>query len=210
MKGTPGEREVEGRQLPEDVLEIGAAPTARWRPGLWWSWMRFRVRARPRLAAALLICATVLVGAAIHALVSPSRDTPNIAESRLQVLALDQRMQRDVEHGDTADLDRLLATDFKLVTPKGELLTRDGYLLALASGALVFNVVEPAPPIRIFTDGDQAVVAYSLKFDVSAGRTTLKHEAWQTTVWEKRHGRWWMIWSQTTATGGFPPPGAHD
>jgi len=209
-EGAPGEREVEHRQLPEDVLEIGAEPTSRWGPRRWWGWMRSRVRARPRLAVVLIVCVTVLVGLSILAVGSLSRDTPTIADTRRHILALDQRVQRDVEHGDTADLDRFLASDFTLVTPNGEPLTRDDYLLALASGALVFNVVEAVPPIRIFTDGDQAVVAYSLKFDVSDGRTTLKHEAWQTTVWEKRRGRWWMIWSQTTATGGFPPPGAND
>lgn len=105
MKGPPGEREVEQlRQLPEDVLEIGAQPTARWGPRRWWSWMRSHVRGAP----APRCCSGCLPSCSWARRDSPSvravMTTPDIADTRLQIRALDQRVQRDVEQGDAVDL----------------------------------------------------------------------------------------------------------
>jgi hypothetical protein len=71
---------------------------------------------------------------------------------------------------------------------------------------LDFRAFELVAPIGIRTDGDQAVVTFSSRLDVSAGRKHVRHEAWHTEVWERSHDRWQLVWSQTTAIGGFPPP----
>jgi hypothetical protein len=192
------------------VLEIGAPATGRSAPQRLWSWVLAHVRGRTRVVAVVLTTAVLLACAAAFVFAYRSSDDQDLAATRNQIRSLEQRERQDVVDANAADLDRLLATDFTLITPDGQLLSRDGYLLALASGDLDFRVFEPVSPIAIHTDGQQAVVNFSSRLDVSSGTRHLKHEAWHTHVWEKSHGRWQMVWSQTTAVGGFPPPTAGD
>jgi hypothetical protein len=37
-----------------------------------------------------------------------------------------------------------------------------------------------------------------------AGPDKLKHRAWTTDLFERRQGRWLLVWSQTTATPNNP------
>ena len=129
----------------------------------------------------------------------------DLSTTRNQIRSLEQRLRHDVVIADAADLDRLLGSEFAAVTPDGACVTRENYLDALATGVLDFRALKFVSPIGVRTDGQQAVVTFSSRLDVSAGKTHLRHEARHTEVWEKIHDRWQVVWSQTTAIGGFPP-----
>jgi hypothetical protein len=47
--------------------------------------------------------------------------------------------------------------------------------------------------------GDSAVARVKLKFKVVAQGQTVQHEGWTTGQFERRDGRWQVVWSQTTA-----------
>lgn len=199
-----------GRSHPEDVLEIGAPATGRSAPKRSWSWVLARLHERTWLVAVVVATAVLLVCGVALALAYGTGDDEDLAATRNQIRSLEQRERHDVVDANTADLDRLLAADFTLITPDGQLLSRGGYLDALTSGDLDFRVFEPVSPIAIHTDGQQAVVTFSSRLEVSSGRRHLEHEAWHTHVWERTDGRWQMVWSHTTAVGGFPPPTGGD
>jgi hypothetical protein len=194
----------------EDVLEIGGPATRSWPPA---RWLRRAVapllHGRARVVAAIASGALlVALGVTAFVMSSHSNGEPDLAATRNQIRALEQRQRQDVVNGDAADLNRLLAPEFMVVTPDGDQLTRDDYLYALTTGDLDFHAFKFVSPVGIRTDGHQAVVTFSSKLDVSAGKTHLRHQAWHTEVWEKTHDRWQVVWAQTTAIGGFPPPRA--
>jgi hypothetical protein len=47
--------------------------------------------------------------------------------------------------------------------------------------------------------GDSATLRYQTAFDVVAGGTHVTHEAWTTALYERRDGRWLIVWEQSTA-----------
>ena len=47
--------------------------------------------------------------------------------------------------------------------------------------------------------GDSATLRYQTRFDLVVGGTHLTHEAWTTALYERRDGRWQIVWGQTTA-----------
>lgn len=149
-----------GRSHPEDVLEIGAPATGRSAPQRSWSWVLARVHERTWLVAVVVATAVLLVCGVALALAYGNGDDEDLAATRNQIRSLEQRERHDVVDANTADLDRLLAADFTLITPDGQLLSRGGYLDALTSGDLDFRVFEPVSPIAIHTDGQQAVVTF--------------------------------------------------
>jgi len=47
--------------------------------------------------------------------------------------------------------------------------------------------------------GDAATLRYRTAFDLVVGGTHLTHEAWTTALYERRDGRWKIVWGQSTA-----------
>jgi len=59
--------------------------------------------------------------------------------------------------------------------------------------------IKPIEPISVRVHGDSAVARLKLKFKVVAYGQTVQHDGWTTDLWERRDGRWQLVWSQTTA-----------
>ena len=77
--------------------------------------------------------------------------------------------------------------------------TRADYL-ANIGGGIDFVTLEPIKPISMRVYDDNAAVArVKLKFKVVAHGQTLQHEGWATDLFERRDGRWQVVWSQSTA-----------
>ena len=121
----------------------------------------------------------------------------HIEQTRLQALV----------DADVAVAGSLIATDFELINPIGDVLTRDDLLGGLGSGALDFLANTVTSEIRVRLHGSTAVLRYRHMIDIAVVPVGhLAHPAWSTAVYERRHGKWQVVWEQTGAIGPLPMP----
>ena len=106
-----------------------------------------------------------------------------------------------------ADLDtagQLHADDFQLITPPGQALTKDEYLGGIASGFLNYLAWDP-DDIEVRQNGDSAIIRYQADLHVSvSGQEVPSARHWHTDYYERRNGRWQVVWSQATRVGPVP------
>jgi ketosteroid isomerase-like protein len=99
------------------------------------------------------------------------------------------------------DLDRareLHADDFQLVNPAGETLSKDEYLGLIAAGKLKYLVWEPGE-ITVRMSGDTAAIRYQAVIEgFRDGRSFPRNQYWHTDIYERRAGRWQVVWSHAT------------
>ena len=146
-------------------------------------------------AAALL----VLVGAAVALLLAAvAMGAPHGAQAD-RLRAIERARLQALVAGDTATAGRYIADDFQLVTPTGDLTTRDDYLGIVEAGIVDYLVFEPASPIEVDLHGDSATVRFQVSFDLMAGDVRLTHKGWITEIYELRNGTWQIVWEQATA-----------
>jgi hypothetical protein len=120
---------------------------------------------------------------------------------------IEQKRLQALVDADVAVAGALIASDFELINPLGEVLTRDDMLGAVGSGAIDFLSNTVTSPIRVRPHGNAAVLRYRHTIDiVVAGIGHLTHPAWTTALYERREGNWRIIWEQTGAIGPLPPP----
>jgi hypothetical protein len=121
-------------------------------------------------------------------------------------LASDEEMVRQTERlrlrvlvaGDVAAAQPLHADDFQLINPVGRPFSREQYLGSLSSGYLDYLHWDPGP-IDVRVSGSAATIRYRSELQVSLGgvpQPRLGH--WHTDYYEKRDGRWQVVWSQAT------------
>jgi hypothetical protein len=91
--------------------------------------------------------------------------------------------------------------DYQLVTPAGYPLSREDYLGQIASGALRYDVFEPASEIRVRAGDGLAVLRYQASITVASdGGPAVAIRCWHTDSYERGgDGRWQAVWSQATA-----------
>jgi uncharacterized protein (TIGR02246 family) len=99
------------------------------------------------------------------------------------------------------DLDRaaeLHADDFQLVTPSGRTLSRDEYLESIRTHDIDYATWEPGEmAVRLYRDA--AVLRYRAEISFMVDGIPTPHRAfWHIDVYERRDGRWQVIWSQAT------------
>lgn len=108
---------------------------------------------------------------------------------------------------DMPALQALYADDFELVPPPGVVMSRDEFLGALQDGGLDFLAWDPVSELDVRVQVDTAVVTYRAEVHLlAAGMGELRHEMWQTAVFERGDQGWRVVREQSTAVGGFPPP----
>jgi hypothetical protein len=100
---------------------------------------------------------------------------------------------------DTRTARRLMADDFQGINPGGGELTLDDYLGSVQAGDIDYLVFEPVSPIAVRLAGDSASLRFEVNFDLVVAGTRLTHQAWITELYERRHGRWQIVWEQATA-----------
>jgi hypothetical protein len=93
----------------------------------------------------------------------------------------------------------IIADDFQLIPPVGIVLTKDQYLSAIQSGTIRYFAWETASPIAVRVYSDAALIRYQAKIDVETGGARTSGLYWFTDAYEKRDGRWRIVWSQGTA-----------
>jgi hypothetical protein len=100
-----------------------------------------------------------------------------------------------------ADLTRasqLHADDFQLINPLGGVLSKEEYLGGIGSGQLKYLFWEPGS-IAVRVRGDLAAIRYPSQLEVVVqGRHIPRQRYWHTDLYERRDGRWQVVWSQAT------------
>jgi ketosteroid isomerase-like protein len=110
---------------------------------------------------------------------------------RLQALVL----------GDVEAAAKFHADDFQLITPAGDALSKKQYLDGISAGKLDYASWEPTSPIEVRVYGEGAVIRYQSKIRLATGFGGSALPFWHTDVYEKRNGRWQVVWSQATGAG---------
>ena len=141
-------------------------------------------------AALLALLAAAAAMAATHGDSSEADRLRATETTRLQALV----------DGDTATARSLMAPDLQVINPAGGVSGRDDYMDAIEAGVIDYLVFEPASPISVRLSGESAALRYQVSFDlVVGGDTRVTHQGWITDLYERRHGRWQIVWEQATA-----------
>ncbi|MDP3767140.1 MAG: nuclear transport factor 2 family protein [Dehalococcoidia bacterium] len=108
--------------------------------------------------------------------------------------------------GDLTTARQMHAADFQLISPFGDALSREDYLGGLAAGGFDYVLWEPGP-IAVRRHGDSAIVRYQARAVVTVrGKPGPEHRYWHTDYYERRDGRWQVVWSQATQIEDEAPP----
>jgi hypothetical protein len=142
------------------------------------------------VAAALLIAAGAVAGA---------RGSEKGSSQADRLRAIEQARTQALVDADTATARKIMAEDYQGINPAGEPLSREELLAPVKAGVLDFLTDGAASPISVRLHGDAAVLRYQRNFDLVIAGTRLTHKAWSTELYERRHGRWQIVWEQTTA-----------
>lgn len=145
----------------------------------------------------MLAAAAVLVVVAGALTVSSASTASTSQADRLRAIET-ARLQALVD-ADTATARELTAPDFQLINPAGAPLSRDDFLGGVAAGAIDFLSLDTISPVAVRMSGESATLRYRTRFDLVVGGTHLTHDAWTTALYERRDGRWQIVWGQTTA-----------
>ncbi len=87
----------------------------------------------------------------------------------------------------------------QLINPRGEALSKEQYLGGIASGQLDYLVWEPESSIEVRLYGQAAVIRYQSQLEIVVqGQKVPLQRYWHTDSYEKRNGRWQVVWSQAT------------
>jgi hypothetical protein len=120
------------------------------------------------------------------------------AESDL-IRATERERLRALVQADVDVARQLHADDFQLINPRGESLSKEQYLEGIESGQFDYLVWEPESPIDVRVHGEAAVIRYQSKLEIVVqGQRVPLQRYWHTDSYEKRNGRWQVVWSQAT------------
>ena len=114
------------------------------------------------------------------------------------VRATERERLRALVQADTAVVNRLHANDFQLINPLGGTISKEQYLGGIAAGVLDYLVWDPdSIAVRVY--GQAAVIRYSSHLEIVVqGRKIPLSRYWHTDLYERRSGRWQVVWSQAT------------
>lgn len=94
---------------------------------------------------------------------------------------------------------QLHADDFQLVTPGGTPYSKDEYFGGIALGEVNYLIWEPDSPIEVRLYGEGAVIRYQSRIEgIMGGEHFALDHYWHTDSYERRDGRWQVVWSQAT------------
>ena len=153
---------------------------------------------RARIIHLIALPATILVLAGVTA-ATPIAVAGTGRSAADQVRTAERTLLRAAVNGDTRTAGALLAPDLQLIDVTGGPETRADDL-ANIGGGVDFVTLKPIKPISVRVYGDAAVARVQLRFKVVAHGVTVQHNGWTTDLFERRDGRWKVVWSQSTAT----------
>ena len=152
------------------------------------------------MRAIILGCAAAALCTAGPARAQTSAATPAFAE---QMRQLERQRLEAMVRGDRAFADRITADDYHLVSPFGtiddkaaELRSLDGHFyLSLTPGPIAVRRAGP----------DGAILRYVIDAVVRLHAGPHQARYWHTDYYERRGGRWQVVWSQSTEIRAATP-----
>jgi hypothetical protein len=138
-----------------------------------------------------------LLGFAVASSIACRASSNPQAEADL-IRATERERLRSLVDADMKVASQIHADNFQLINPRGETYSREQYLGGIASGELNYLIWEPeAIEVRVYGKG--AVIRYKsqLAIEVGGQKVPLRPH-WHTDSYEKRDGRWQVVWSQAT------------
>lgn len=112
---------------------------------------------------------------------------------------IERRRLRGLVQADRRTVAALHAADYQLITPGGASLGKEEYLGQIADGTLDYRRFEPDGEIAVRVLGPSAaVVRYRVWIDASFSGGEDSDRFWHTDIYERRDGRWQVVWSQAT------------
>jgi uncharacterized protein (TIGR02246 family) len=101
--------------------------------------------------------------------------------------------------GDVPALRALHADDLHLINPAGQELTKEDYIGGIAAGFIQYQTWQPESEIQVRLHGDSAALRYLAQVVIAVkGQVQPPQRFWQTELYEKRDGKWQVVWSQST------------
>ena len=152
---------------------------------------------RARITHLIALPATILALAGATA-ATPMAIAGTGGSAADQVRTAERTLLRAAVDGDTHTAGALLAPDLQLIDVTGTAETRADDLANIGGGVELVTL-KPIKPINVRVYGDNAVARVKLKFKVVAHGQTVQHQGWTTDLFERRDGRWKVVWSQSTA-----------
>lgn len=112
--------------------------------------------------------------------------------------AIERERLRALVAADVPRAGELHTDDFQLINPLGGVLSKEQYLEGIGSGQIDYLFWEPESiAVRIY--GDVAVIRYQSQLEIVVqGRHVPRQRYWHTDLYERRAGRWQVVWSQAT------------
>jgi hypothetical protein len=160
-----------------------------------------------RIRCALLTAAVAAMIAPLPALAGATAKGASSSNQAEQLRQIEQERLQALVDADVAVAGSLMASDFELINPIGDVLTRDDLLGGVGSGAIDFLSDELTSEIRVRVHGNTAVLRFRHTIDIRvAGIGHLTHPAWTTAVYERRTSGWQIVWEQSGAIGPLPLP----
>ena len=121
------------------------------------------------------------------------------SEAEADVLReIERERLRALVNGDVEAARRIHADDFQLINPFGGAISKEQYLGGISSGEIDYLIWEPgAIDVRLY--GPAAVIRYRSELEIVAfGQRIARRPYWHTDLYEKREGRWQVVWSHAT------------
>jgi len=148
-------------------------------------------------ALTVVLCTTVAC-----ATTAPSLAVATRAQNELR--SIERERLRALVAADGPTLDRLHSDDFQVISPFGSAFTKGEYLRSVASGELDYVLWEPED-IQVRLNGTLAALRYKARADVMArGKLLPTMRTWDTALYERRNGRWVIVWFQVTQISPAP------
>ncbi|HEY5872637.1 MAG TPA: nuclear transport factor 2 family protein, partial [Gaiellaceae bacterium] len=123
-----------------------------------------------------------------------------------ELVRIEQLRLRALVDADVAVAEGIHADDFQLITPSGDAYSKEQYLGDVGAGVIDYRVREPLD-IEVHVRGDAGCLRYhSILEIVVAGRHIAPSRYWHTDYYERRDGRWQVIWSHATEILHAPDP----
>jgi Domain of unknown function (DUF4440) len=158
-----------------------------------------RAKQGPHLLLAGAAILAVAVGTSAYATTTAKRtiDAPVVGATTrtdaVPIRAVEHRLLHALLAKNYDTVDKLLANDFELITPTGDVVSKDVYL---SGTAFTYRRFKPITRIRVRVYGKAAIIRYEATIQIRGG---ISGRDWHTDLFEKRAGRWQMVWSQATA-----------
>jgi Domain of unknown function (DUF4440) len=118
------------------------------------------------------------------------------------IAVIERERIRLLVDGDADGATAYHADDFQLITPSGSVLSRGEYLERIRSGRLDYTKWD-AGEMVVRTYREAAVLRYPAEMILASGdpladATPVVLRLWHTDLYERRDGRWQVVWSQAT------------